>query len=470
MKKINILFFILLPFVDVITALSTRLIDLPVSLGIIIKGLYILVLSIYVVFYSKSKYKKMYLWYIGSIILFTLLYFVTKLDLLNSTYLFTEVTYLFKALYASILFFGLLVIYDDSKFDSRSVNRLMIYSLFVYCLLLIIPTITGTNFNGYEHTENNNGSIGWFYAGNDVSAIMLMLYPFIYTFFNKKIDSNNRKTYLYYLLLVLVVASVFVLGTKTGWLGLILITLVLFLIELRSREKSINFIPMLVLTILLIPLTFITPAVSNTNNSIEEIRQNDKDNKISIKNDDKVIAMVTDKKEEVVTSNNTYTRKQVPDTCKTRKVSEFIHNKTLYRIINVTLSGRQNKAYTGFLMYNKAPIFDKFFGIGYSNTERINDCNVAKYIEMDIIDIFIHYGIIGLIIVFFPFGYVVKVLIDNKKNIGKDTIKYISIGIIMLLISLAAGHVIGYPSSGIYLTIYLLLLLISVKEKDKLID
>ena len=64
MKKINILFFLLLPFIDLITALTTRFINLPISAGVLFKGLYILVLTIYIVFYSKSKEKKIYIYYL----------------------------------------------------------------------------------------------------------------------------------------------------------------------------------------------------------------------------------------------------------------------------------------------------------------------------------------------------------------------------------------------------------------------
>ena len=40
MEKFNYLFFIVLPFIDIITALMTRFINIPISLGIILKGLY----------------------------------------------------------------------------------------------------------------------------------------------------------------------------------------------------------------------------------------------------------------------------------------------------------------------------------------------------------------------------------------------------------------------------------------------
>ena len=104
-KKINYLFFLILPFIDLITGLVSRFIDLPISIGMIIKGLYILLIAIYILFYSKSNHKKKFIIYISLCVIFTLLYFITKTDLLNTKYLFNEISTLFKTFFASIIFF-----------------------------------------------------------------------------------------------------------------------------------------------------------------------------------------------------------------------------------------------------------------------------------------------------------------------------------------------------------------------------
>lgn len=449
MKKINILFFLLLPFIDVITALSTRFMNLPVSLGIIIKGLYILVLTLYIIFWSKSKNKKGYIIYIEVVALFGLLYFITKPDIINRMYLFTEITYLFKAVYASILFFGLLVLYDDNKLDNKLVNKLMIYSLFTYALLLIIPTLTNTNFDSYGVERNNEGSLGWFYAGNDISAIMLMLYPFIYSFIEKKFNISNKKTYLYLLLIIPVISSIYIIGTKTSWIGLVLLTLVLLIIGITKKSDKKNLILIGSILLILLPLTLVAPAIANTTKDIKET----------------VGTKTTVKKEETPTATPkpTATPNPVP-VCKVQKMNKVIKNKTLYRILNLGLSGRQNKAYTQLKLYGKSPILDKFFGIGFTNTSRINDCNNEKYVEIDLLDIFIHYGIIGLLVIIYPFIYVIKSFITSKTK-DKELITYFVVSIIMILISMVAGHIIGYPSSGIYLSIYLLLIIMNIEEK-----
>ena len=444
MKKINILFFLLLPFVDVITAVTTRMVNLPVSLGIIIKGLYIALLTIYIIFFSKSKKKKNYIIYIGISAIFTLLYFITKPDLINGSYLFSEITHLFKTFYASILFFGLLVLYDENKLDNKLVNKIMFYSLATYALLLIIPTITNTNFGSYGAEKNNEGSLGWFFAGNDVSAIMLMLYPFVYTLIENKLDISNKKSYLYLLLLIPAIASVFIIGTKTSWIGLIVITLILLIINLVKKVDKKIIIVIGSVLLLLIPLTLISPTVNNTTKDIKEA--------------------TTSTNESMNSTTKVETPSATPE-CKVEKMTDVIKNKTLYRILNIGLSGRQNKAYTQLKLYGSSPIFDKFFGIGFTDTNRINNCNNEKYIELDILDIFVHYGIIGLLIIIYPIVYVIKKFVCDKNIKSKELLTNFIILIMLLLISMTAGHIIGYPSSGIYLILYLLLIYIETQEK-----
>ena len=436
MKKINILFFLLLPIIDVITSITTKLLDIDLSIGIIVKSLYIIVLSIYIIFYSKSKKKKNYLYYLGIILIFSLLYFITKSDILEFKYLFKEVSYIFKAFYTSLLFFGLIVIFDDYKIDKECINKVMFYNLIIYTILLLVPTLTNTNFETYSEAFSNKGSLGWFYSANDTSACILMLYPFIYSFIN---DKKN----IYKLLLIPVILSIFIIGTKTSWFGLIVINIIFFIISLIKDKKN-NKITTGIVLLTTILLTFISPVASNMNKNIINIDDS--------KNDS--VELTPAQQQEIDIRNQ----------CKLESFKERFNNEKVYNLLDKIVSGRQDKAYTELLIYNDSKITDKFFGIGFTNTNRIDNCNVEKYIEIDILDLLVHYGILGLIIVLIPFGYVTKLTINNKVNI--DKVKYISIILLMVLISCLAGHVIGYPTSGIYLSIYLLLLCIEDKEVE----
>ena len=444
--KINFIFFLLLPFVDLITSLTTRLVDLPLSLGIIIKSVYVLLITVYIILYSKSKYRKQYILYLAGVAIYTILFFVTKIDLINISYIFKETSSLFKVMYGSLLFFALLTIYDDFKYSERDITKFMFYSLISYVVLMIIPTITNTYFNSYT-TKNNNGSIGWFFAANDIGAILLMLYPFAYFIIDKKINKKNKKTYLWFLLLIPIIYSIFIIGTKTTWLGFILITIILFIIHLIKKDNKTNILTLLIVLIMTVLLTFVSPTVTNINKEVNRI-------------DNKTTETVNNNRRGIVIKKET---KEI--VCNAKKITELIDNKDVYKVLHLLFSGRENKAYTISLIYSKSRFTDKLFGIGFTNTTRINNCYVSKYIEIDFLDILFHYGIIGLLFILTPYIYLIYNVLKNKIKPETKNIIYISITCLMIAISMIAGHIIGYPSPNIYLSMYMLLIYININKK-----
>ena len=66
------------------------------------------------------------------------------------------------------------------------------------------------------------------------------------------------------------------------------------------------------------------------------------------------------------------------------------------------LSGRNIYILNTSDIYSKIQNKSKaFLGIGFSNTSKINNVAINKLIEMDLLDLFYHMGIFGLIIVYF---------------------------------------------------------------------
>ena len=49
-------FLIILPILDLITSLSTRFFPLPLSVGVIVKGLFLIYILIYLLFFNYSSY------------------------------------------------------------------------------------------------------------------------------------------------------------------------------------------------------------------------------------------------------------------------------------------------------------------------------------------------------------------------------------------------------------------------------
>ena len=110
--------------------------------------------------------------------------------------------------------------------------------------------------------------------------------------------------------------------------------------------------------------------------------------------------------------------------------------------------------------YLKSSIYEKVNGIGYSEYY-FTEPKYIKMIEMDYFDIFFRHGVLGFIIFFMPYLYLLKKIYKRTKKLKKVDNElytlYISVFLVLVL-SLMSGHIIVAPSVSlvvcmIYLTI-----------------
>ena len=109
-----------------------------------------------------------------------------------------------------------------------------------------------------------------------------------------------------------------------------------------------------------------------------------------------------------------------------------------------------------FNIYLGSNIIQKLFGIGYFLNGKI-----IKLVEMDYLDIFLHQGIIGFIIILFTYFKTIfyifksyfKKFKSNFLNIKKSSM-IISI-IISILCAFLTGHVLATPAVSIFISVIL---------------
>ena len=248
-KILNLLFIYILiqPFVDLATSLLTRFVDFPVTLGIGVRGLFIVIVTIYILFFNNSKYKKASIIYMIFLIIFTIMYIITKEGIFADNYLFTEVLFLFKYMYISVVFLGLLNIFTSSEIEYEKIQNIFIKVLLIYSVLIILPIITGTSFPSYV-VNDNAGYVGWFYSGNEVGAVFNILYPYLFFYILKK------NTYKSGLILIPTTFVMIFIGTKTSLLGLILSLIVIIIysvLNYKEKYKKMIFISSIVLLFVL---------------------------------------------------------------------------------------------------------------------------------------------------------------------------------------------------------------------------
>lgn len=436
--------FILFPFIDVITSLLIRHYNLIITPGLIVKGLFVLIMFVYI-FFSKSKYKNITIGWYFIFFIYIFLYFLTKPELLSSNFIFKEINYLFKFFYFPAIFFALLCFYDSENFDKKQLNKVMLINLISITFLLILPIILG---NAYETYSNNYlGTIGWFYGGNEISNIMILLYPFIIYFIT---DKKLCKLFL----IIPIVYSIFSIGTKASLWGLHIINIFIIVYFILKNKKLLTrqvIISIIIFTtcFLFKPLTLAPYKLINTppNKKVQG----------PVIVPEKII--IDSKKEERIKSY-------------LFNLNQFYKKNKTNLMIKKLLSGRDTFLANTLSIYDneKTPQIT-MFGIGFSNTKSIDNTNIDELIEMDILDAYFHVGVLGLLIMVSPFFITFILIIKSKKKVTLDSLYYILIIFLVMGVSTVAGHVLGAPGVSIYLIVYLLFLLNEFKllgEKSKL--
>ena len=123
--------------------------------------------------------------------------------------LFTEIQGLIKTFYFPILLISLHSIRNEIK-----VSKMVLFtSLFIYLILIFIPTVLGMGYKTYEITKA--GTLGFFNAANEISGIISLLTPvmFIIFYYSKNLIPKI-------ILVVMYLTVILMMGTKTPLLVL----------------------------------------------------------------------------------------------------------------------------------------------------------------------------------------------------------------------------------------------------------
>ena len=176
-KLINILYIFLLlhPIMDLLTALMTRFEISIISVGIIVRGLFLTLMLIYFFFFNSSKYKRKLTKYLLLILIFCIAYFFTKPELIfNKVFFIDEAIYMFKYMYFLVILITLFSLYSEKDIDKKKVINIFVINLIIYALLIVIPFLTNTSFNSYAENKGI-GVVGWFYSANEIGVIIAVI-------------------------------------------------------------------------------------------------------------------------------------------------------------------------------------------------------------------------------------------------------------------------------------------------------
>ena len=331
------IFLLFSPLLDALTSIFVRNIDLPFSIGTIIRGL----LLIFVLIWLKKNVDT------GKVLLIFVLYVVLALlyymGAVKDSF-FGEISNIFQIFYLPIMLFFF------SKYNNDKINEKLILKIYIFYLnLIIIPYLFNIGYNLSESYSNKTGYFGLFIGGNEISGILVGLSPIVFTYLNKA-KNYILKIFVYLELLIVI----FLVGTKTLVIGIILTLLFILykhiryayvvMNEKKSKLPYIIGILVIVLIVIFIPKS---PLISN-----------------------------------IKTTFDYYKIDNVTDIFSIENVDNVIFSKRLSNIYNVSK------------VFFKGNIEQLIYGIGKSGLLSIN------VIEIDLFDIFFSVGIFGFVIYF----------------------------------------------------------------------
>ena len=398
------------PFIDLLTSIDVRFEIFPVSVGIILRGIFLGAMAVYLVFINKKSSRTLSFVYLMLCAIYFALFIINKAE--NNSLIFVEITSIVKFFYFPIVFLGMYKFFDEYDVDYDKVFKTFVTNLIVISIMLLIPFITNTSFSSYP-TRDDLTSVGWFFAPNEISAIMIMLFPFFfYRFYGKM--TGKRKLALLYVTFAFTVFFIALLGTKVAFLGILIVTVIFLLYAVISRVLKkkrhgnvSRFSVFLLIMCLVLP---VSPAFQNVAN----ILSNMFDVELPADND-----------------------------------STILSNRDVYLKEN-------------WSVFAESTPKDQLLGIGFTVRNAHEPAVLRRIVEIDFFDLFLSGGIIGTILFFLP---ILFILIKETRNFRIKNIlrlKTFSIGIsagLCLMISWFAGHVFSSPAVSTYSAIAIVCLI-----------
>lgn len=378
--KLIFIFIIIQPFIDAITMYQIRSPIKIISISVITRGLFLVIISFWL--YKKCRKKLLFYILLGYFVID-----VVYIILFTNNSIYQEIANLFQIFYLPlvILFFQL--------YENKKINLSLIFKVYlIYLNFIIVPYFLHIGVYASEYYPGKSGYYGLFNGGNEISAVILAMLPWIIHYL-----SNNRNVFLKIFTAIETIFCIYLIGTKTILLGSIIVLLYflipkIFKIFKKDVLKNI-LISILIATILLILIIIVVPSMPLYKNILLALKFFN------------------------VNSLTDFLKIEVID--------------------NIIFSGRLNILENINEIYCNSQFITYIFGLG--ETTLLN----LKLIEIDIFDIFYSIGILGIFIY----------LMIMIKGIKKAKLKsiYLFSFILLIFVSLFTGHILTSTFVSIYL-------------------
>lgn len=392
------IFLILQPLFDFLTGIGLHVFQINVTFGMLVRMLFLLFIMFTTVFVYKKK--KLFFLYLG-IFLYFILYLIGIVSGQGTAFLFSEIQGFLRVFYFPILLISLYSIKDQIQISKMT----WIVTLSLYLILILIPILFHVGYQSYQITKA--GTLGFFNSANEISGIISLFTPMLFLLLEKK------RTWIWALILFLIYFIVILtVGTKTPLLsfGITVFFLFLYFTWKWIKEKKYHRIGWMLLPIVVVGILIIS----------------------------------------VLPRTNFYKNIQTHlDYLELDHISEVFQEKEL--IDHFIFSQRLTFLEDRHESYMEAPMIQKLAGTGYTD-----GTETYKMVEMDYFDIYYSHGLIGFLLFFGIYGYVVVQIFRSIKKVTWEMYLTMISFFFVVILSLFTGHMITAPAVSIFVVFLLL--------------
>ncbi|MBO1266322.1 O-antigen ligase family protein [Proteiniclasticum sp. SCR006] len=443
--RVLIAFILLNPVMDVITSIGIREFGISLSIGIAAKGLFLLyTLYTFISRRSLSASDKAAKVLLILFLVYAVVHSIFSTRNFGFSRMITGSITMVKTFYLPFLVLSLNRLIE--KKDVPYIIRMLVYGGIFVASIMALSMLTDTDYNAYKYGKT--GSVGWFFAANEVSALLGILTPILIYYV---LEKTKLHSIFKVLLLGIYTFLYYQIGTKVVALSVIMTLLYLILLhavrKARSRKTPIlkPLVTISLLLLLSIGLVPVTPIGINLN-----LHNN----------------LLIDQYKDNIDEENAESEEDIKEDF---GIEGLLDNEEA--LMSLVFSGRDEYFTVRKFIYDRAAPAEKLFGL--TQFARTDKEEIKSYIiEIDYFDIFFNFGIIGSL---FYWLIVLGSLGKSMKRIFRDWLVlkpgsplpyYICSVILAFGIALFAGHVFVSPSVSFYLAVIIGILTAETKERS----
>ena len=242
------------PFLDLINGIWTYLVcggdggmlsslDLPADMGIgpslVVRMIFLLIMALYILMMKKWKAIAM-LAAVGLCWALTVFFGLRRGDFSLSADLQYIVRYGY-CLTALVVYAQLLKNAADPALIKKRTDSLLTLAVLITAVGVLVPYVLGLGFFTYADPLGYRGSRGFFFAGNDITVVMMLLLPLVLAAFMEQ-ERLRGKLWAWLQLLAagFCFVSMLIIGTKTSFLaiGVTAAAMAVYALVVGLREKK----------------------------------------------------------------------------------------------------------------------------------------------------------------------------------------------------------------------------------------